>query len=103
VEEFRLFVALFRPAAFDRDEQGRCLLDAIRDQSLTQQVNLEANLRKRIFDVLEELAEGFFNNPANRLNVADLGAVYETSLIFLALRVRVWVILGHFIGLGACK
>ena len=83
LEEFRLFVALFRAAAFDRDEQSRCLLDAIRDQSLTQQVDLESNLRKRIFDVLEELAEGFFNNPANRLTAADLGAVYETSLIFL--------------------
>jgi type I restriction-modification system DNA methylase subunit len=83
LEEFRLFVALFRPAAFDRDEQGRCLLDAIRDQSLNQQVDLESSLRKRIFDVLEELAEGFFNNPVNRLAAADLGAVYETSLIFL--------------------
>jgi hypothetical protein len=83
LEEFRLFVALFRPAAFDRDEQGRCLHDAIREQSLNQQVELESNLRKRIFDVLEELSEGFFNNPANRLTAADLGAVYETSLIFL--------------------
>lgn len=83
LEEFRLFVSLFRPAAFDRDEQGRCLLDAIRDQSLTQQVELESNLRKRIFDVLEELAEGFFNNAANRLTESDLARVYETSLIFL--------------------
>jgi hypothetical protein len=83
IEDFRFFVTLFRPAAFDRDEQGRCLLDAIRDQSLTQQVDLEINLRKRIFDVLEELAEGFFNNPPNRLTAADLEAVYETSLIFL--------------------
>jgi type I restriction-modification system DNA methylase subunit len=83
LEEFRLFVALFRPSTFDRDDQSHCLLDAIRDQSLNQQVELESNLRKRIFDVLEELAEGYFNNPANRLVERDFGAVYETSLIFL--------------------
>jgi Uncharacterized conserved protein len=83
LEEFRIFVGLFRPSTFDRDEQGRCLLDDIRDQSLTQQVQLEVNLRKRIFNVLEELAEGYYRNPANGLSEADLPAVYQTSLILL--------------------
>src|SRR5579862_9730054 len=83
LEAFRLFVAMFRPTAFERDGQGRCLLDALREESLTQQFNLETKLRKRIFDVLEELGEGFFKNPANGLSESDLGAVYENSLIFL--------------------
>lgn len=83
LEEFRLFVALFRPDSYYRNEHNRCLLDAIREQSLTQQVELETNLRKRIFDVLEELSEGFYNNPENQLIENDLPAVYETSLIFL--------------------
>ncbi len=83
LEAFRLFVAMFRPAAFERGAQARCWLDAVREESLTQQLDLEAKLRKRIFDVLEELAEGFFNNPANALNESDLPAVYEGSLIFL--------------------
>jgi Eco57I restriction-modification methylase len=83
LEEFRLFVVLFRPASFDRDERNRCLLDDIREQSLSQQVELEANLRRRIFDVLEELAEGFYKNPANGLSDNDLPAVYGASLIFL--------------------
>jgi hypothetical protein len=83
LEEFRLFVSLFRPRSFDRNELGRCLLDDIREQSLIQQVSLETNLRRRIFDVLEELAEGFFKNPDNGLTEGDLPAVYETSLIFL--------------------
>lgn len=83
LEDFGLFVTLFRPQAFDRNGQGRCLLDAIREESLTRQAELETNLRKRIFDVLEELAEGFFHNPPNGLKEADLPAVYQTSLIFL--------------------
>lgn len=83
LEEFRLFVALFRPNSLYRNEDNHCLLDEIREQSLTQQVELESNLRKRIFNVLEELSEGFYNNPENRLMESDLPVVYETSLIFL--------------------
>lgn len=83
VEEFRLFISLFRPNSFERNERGRCLLDDIRDQSLIQQVDLEINLRRRIFDVLEELAEGFFAKADNNLDESDLPAIYETSLIFL--------------------
>lgn len=58
LEEFRLFVALFSPAAFEPHD-GRCLLDDLRENSLTLQADLELNLRKRIFDVLEELATAF--------------------------------------------
>jgi hypothetical protein len=35
-------------------------------------VGVGRELRKRIFDVLEELAEGFFNNRENKLSEADL-------------------------------
>jgi hypothetical protein len=83
LEDFRLFVALFRPGSFERDENGRCLLDEFREESLTQQLELEEKLRRRIFDVLEELAEGFFHNAENSLREFDLPAVYEASLIFL--------------------
>jgi hypothetical protein len=82
-EDFRLFVALFRPSSFERDPDGRCLLDDLREESLTLQVQLEENLRKRVFDVLEELSEGFFFYPDNHLTESDLPSVYETALIFL--------------------
>jgi hypothetical protein len=83
LEDFRLFASLLQPSAFTRDERGRCLLDEFRDESLTRQLELEINLRRRIFDVLEDLAEGLYRNPANRLSQADLPAVYEASLILL--------------------
>ncbi len=83
LDDFRLFVSLFRPASFERDAEGRCLLDDLRDESLNLQVKLEENLRRRVFDVLEELSEGFFSQPDNHLTESDLPAVYETALIFL--------------------
>jgi len=83
IEEFALFLALFRPEAFAKDSDGRCLLDSVREESLSQQAELETNLRRRVFNVLEELAEGFFNNPDNNLAEEDLPRVYETSLVFL--------------------
>jgi len=82
LEEFRLFVALFRPQAFERAE-GKCLLDGFRAESLTHQEALETNLRRRVFNVLEELAAGYYFNPENGLKEEDLPAVYDTSLIFL--------------------
>ena len=83
LDEFRLFVALFRAAAFARRSDGRCPLDDLRDEALTKQSELELNLRKRIFDVLEDLANGFRDCAANGITPADYGAVYDNALVFL--------------------
>jgi hypothetical protein len=83
LEDFRLFVALFRPQSFEPDEEQRCLLDRIREESLTRQAELESNLRKRIFDVLEDLANGFRDYSANEITKQDFPALYDNSLIFL--------------------
>lgn len=82
LDDFRLFIALFRPAAFARTD-GRCLLDNVREESLTRQAALELSLRKRIFDVLEDLANGFRDHGANHITPADFPALYDSSLIFL--------------------
>ncbi|MDX9792291.1 MAG: hypothetical protein RBU24_02205 [Kiritimatiellia bacterium] len=81
--DFQLFFTLFRAAAFERGEDGACLLDHIREQSLRAQTDLETNLRKRIFGVLEDLGGAFVKCPDNHLADADLPSVYENSLIFL--------------------
>ncbi len=83
LEDFRLFIALFRPQAFARGADGRCPLDQIREESLTSQIELEGNLRKRIFDVLEDLASGFRDYSASGITPADYPTLYDTSLIFL--------------------
>ena len=83
LDQFRLFVGLFGRDAFAQDPQKRCRLDAIREESLTRQEELETRLRRRIFSVLLELAEGFYRNPRNGLTEGDLTAVYDVSLIFL--------------------
>jgi hypothetical protein len=83
LEDFRFFFALFRPQSFELDEEQRCLLDKIREESLTRQAELESNLRKRIFDVLEDLANGFRDFSANEITGKDFPALYDNSLIFL--------------------
>lgn len=83
IEDFRLFAALFRPAAFARDADGRCLLDRVREESLNRQLELEENLRERIFDVLEDLANAFREHAPNQITPMDYPALYQTSLIFL--------------------
>ncbi len=83
IEEFPTFLALFSPAAFAQEPDGSCWLDALLSESLTHQEALEANLRKRVCTVLEELAEGYYFNSANALREQDLPRVYEASLVFL--------------------
>jgi hypothetical protein len=83
LEDFRFFLALFRPQAFAQDNEGRCLLDRLRQEALTRQAELETNLRKRIFDVLEDLANAFRDYPANQITKDDFQDLYDTALIFL--------------------
>ena len=82
-EEFRLFYTLFRAVSFERSEEGFCFLDNVREQSLRVQTDLEANLRRRIFGVLEDLGSAFVNYEENHLVEEDFPSVYENSLIFL--------------------
>lgn len=83
LEDFRLFVALFRPTAFERRPDGRCPLDDIREESLKRQAALELDLRKRIFGILEDLANGYRDHAPNAVTEAQWPALYDTCLIFL--------------------
>lgn len=83
LDDFRLFVALFRPTAFERRPDGRCPLDDIRDESLKRQTALELDLRKRIFGILEDLANGYRDHASNTITEADWPKLYDTCLIFL--------------------
>ena len=82
-DDFRLFVALFRPTAFGRRADGRCALDDIRDESLKRQTALELDLRKRIFGILEDLANGFRDHSPNAITETNWPVLYDTCLIYL--------------------
>jgi hypothetical protein len=83
LDEFKFFLALFSPAAFARDAQGKCRLDQVRENALATQAELEADLRRRIFTIVEILANGFAAKTENRITDADLPRLYESCLIFL--------------------
>ena len=83
LDAFKLFLALFSPAAFVRDAQGKCRLDHVRESALAAQSELEEDLRQRIFAIVEILANGFAGRAENEITDADLPALYDTCLIFL--------------------
>ena len=81
--DFKVFLALFSASAFARDAQGKCRLDQIREVAMATQAELEADLRARIFTIVEILANGFAERPENKITDAELPRLYENCLIFL--------------------
>ena len=85
VENFKVFLALFSAGAFQRDAQGRCRLDQVREQALSAQATLEEDLRQRVFTLLTDLANGFASRPDNQIPDTPEGhrVLYENCLIYL--------------------
>ncbi len=81
-ENFKVFLALFQAAVFV-PRNGVCALDEVRTEAIQYQTELEGNLRKRVFTVLVDLANGFWSYPGNNLTTEDLPALYDNCLIFL--------------------
>lgn len=82
-EEYKLFYALFRPDSFIRNIENKCPLDSIRSEALLSQTELEIDLRKRVFTILERLANGFYDRKENKLENIELSVLYDNCLIFL--------------------
>jgi hypothetical protein len=83
LDDFLVFLAMFSPEAFQRDKEGYCRLDALREQSVHLQTAIETRLRRRIIDVLEDLANGFRDHQTNGIGPHQLEELYDNSLIFL--------------------
>jgi hypothetical protein len=83
LEHFKVFLALFSPAAFVRNGAGKCRLDYVRESAVAAQAQLEEDLRRRVFSLVELLANGFAERPENNIADADLPRLYESCLIFL--------------------
>lgn len=81
-ESFKIFITLFRPESFITVEE-RCPLDEIRSEAIQYQTALEEDLRKRIFVVIEDIANGFWTFDENKILETDLPNLYDNCLIFL--------------------
>ena len=82
LEDFKLFLALFQPTVFILKD-GKCALDEIREQAIVFQSKLEEDLRERIFKVIADLANGFWNFKDNKITEEELPSLYDNCLIFL--------------------
>jgi type I restriction-modification system DNA methylase subunit len=83
LENFIIFATLFRSQSFVKNNEGRCFLDDLRDEALQFQTKLEDDLRKRVFNILENLANGFYKRPENKITKDNLNELYQNCLIFL--------------------
>src|SRR6202030_3713805 len=85
LEDFKYFFALFCPAAFIRDAQGKNRLDLVRESALAAQSELEEDLRVRIFSLVDLLANGFAERTENEIGDTDEDRkrLYNNCLIFL--------------------
>lgn len=82
-DSFRIFWALFRKAAFEPVEDGKCLLDIIEEESRKHAVSVGDELRRSVFRVLERFIRGVLENEENEGKVDDLEMLYQESLIYL--------------------
>ncbi len=82
-EYFKYFWMLFNANAFIKDTNDSCQLDKILDQSVQHSAALEKDLRRRIYNLLEKLANGFYRRPKNNISEDDLPKLYETCLIYM--------------------
>ena len=82
-DSFRIFWALFRRAAFEPVEDGKCLLDIIEEESRKHAVSVGDELRQSVFRVLERFIRGVLENEENKGKVDDLEALYQESLVYL--------------------
>lgn len=83
LNSFKYFLSLFDRRAFILDDDGHCRLDYLRKESQARQEKLETDLRKRIFTLVEILAQGFVSIPSNNITDHDLPKVYDACLILL--------------------
>nr|WP_309685921.1 N-6 DNA methylase [Armatimonas sp.] len=79
-QAFRLFYTLFRCVVFAHKAQ---LLEAAIAGASQFREEIEAQLRRQVFDSMETLGCGFFHNAENKLSDSDLPAVFENTLILL--------------------
>ena len=84
VQVWRYFYLFFRRQAFERDADGRCVLDRWLAGSRDYALGLTKRLRGNVYDALRCLMEGFFAAQGNRFNWdRDWQSVRDASLVLL--------------------
>lgn len=82
-EYFKYFWMLFHASAFLQDGNGECRLDRVLDKSLQHSAALESDLRKRVYRLVEKLANGFYGRKKNNIREEELQELYDTCLIYM--------------------
>ena len=83
---FNIFWALFRKEAYVKDQDGKCLLDKIDDESRQHATKVSDQLKYSVFRALELLVQGLLDDPTNKGIIKpkdDLFEIFRQSLVYL--------------------
>ena len=85
LDAFRYFYYLFRRNAFMPDPRGTSFLDLVLTESQQYTVGVSDDLKKRVYDALRLLIDGFLNFPRNGFDSANppLDKIHNNCLILL--------------------
>lgn len=84
IEAFKYFYLLFRREAFESYDIQPSFLDFVYNESETYKVELEKDVKNRIYESLRILANGFLKFPKNNLDpMKDKQAIHDNCLILL--------------------
>lgn len=81
-ERFKYFYNFFRRSAFESTAASQqCFLDVVFENGVYYAKDVEENLKRRVFEVVEGIAKGFIADK--KVSEADLRKAYEHSLYYL--------------------
>lgn len=78
---FLYFYNFFKKEAFVRSTSGQCFLDVVYEDGVYYAEEIEENLKRRIFGVVESIAKGFVGDK--KLSPKELKETYDHSLFYL--------------------
>jgi len=83
-DAWRYFYQFFRRQAFERDPEGRCVLDKWLASSRDYALGLTKRLRDNVYEALRCLMDGFFAHEDNGLHWdSDAECVHDACLVLL--------------------
>lgn len=81
-ERFKYFYSFFRREAFlSNTSSAQCFLDVVFENGVYYAKDVEENLKRRVFEVVEGIARGFIGT--SKLSEAEMKQAYEHSLYYL--------------------
>lgn len=82
-ETFKKFYFFFAQRSFTPEANSECVLDRVLDQSNRFARDLGEDVRDRVYNAIQVLANGFLDNDSNDCGPDDIDAIHDASLTYV--------------------